>query len=304
VNTCVRHAQSHDFYRTATSYRWRHLFLRFAAFFQLCKEDGKFEALRRGPIFSIRHIRICGEASRCATRYCRQPQTANCAAESQLQKSWESVSNFCSTIHCEILNSSITSRTRDSQPSASITLRVAPEDLPKLMEHLEKQGTIVQHTNEGEDKATAVVDTEARIKNLTGFRDNLRAMLVKPSATVKDAVDIQQQLTEVQSNLDSETAQRKILANETEKVAVVISFRIERTADGGGGFNVIGDALRESGSVLAESIASLITVVVAVIPWLIVILPLLWLLRKMWRKYRKGRRADQPPTNPPPAAVL
>jgi len=226
------------------------------------------------------------------------------AAESQLQKSWESVSNFCSTIHCEILNSSITSRTRDSQPSASITLRVAPEDVPKLIKHLEKQGTIVQHTTESEDKATAVVDTEARIKNLTGFRDNLCAMLAKPSATVKDSVDIQQQLTEVQSNLDSETAQRKILANETEKVAVVISFRIERTADGGGGFNVIGDALRESGSVLAESIASLITVVVAVIPWLIVILPLLWLLRKRWRKYRKGRRADQPPTNPPPAAVL
>jgi hypothetical protein len=30
------------------------------------------------------------------------------AAETQLQKSWESVSSFCSTIHCEILNSSIT----------------------------------------------------------------------------------------------------------------------------------------------------------------------------------------------------
>jgi hypothetical protein len=226
------------------------------------------------------------------------------ATESQLQKSWESVSNFCSTIHCEILNSGITSRTRESLPSASISLRVAPEDVGKLMEHLEKQGTIVQHSTESEDKTIAVVDSEARIKNLTGFRDNLRAMLAKPSATVKDSVDIQEQLTEVQSNLDSETAQRKILANETEKVAVVISFRIEKTTDGGGGFKVIGDALRESGSVLAESIASLITVVVAVIPWLIVILPLLWLLRNMWRKYRKGRRGDRPSTNQPPAAVL
>lgn len=216
------------------------------------------------------------------------------AAESQLQKSWESVSNFCSTIHCEILNSSITSRTRESLPSASITLRVAPGDVPKLMEHLEKQGTIVQHTTESEDKTTAVVDTEARIKNLAGFRDHLRAMLAKPAATIKDSVDIQQQLTEVQSNLDSETAQRKILANETEKVAVVISFRIERTTERSGGFKVIGDAFRESGSVLGESIASLITVVVAVIPWLIVIVPLLWLVRKMWRKFRRSRRIDRP----------
>ena len=157
------------------------------------------------------------------------------AAESQLQKNWESVINFCTTIHCQVLNSSITSRTRESLPSASITLRVTPEDVPKLMEHLEKQGTIVQHTTESEDKTTAVVDTEARIKNLTGFRDNLRAMLAKPSATVKESVDIQQQLTEVQSNLDSETAQRKILANETEKVAITISFRIERTTEGGAG---------------------------------------------------------------------
>jgi len=219
------------------------------------------------------------------------------------KKNWESVINFCATIHCEILNSSISSRTRESVPSASISLRVAPEDAPKLMEHLEKQRTVVQHTTESEDKTTAVVDTEARIRNLTSFRDNLRAMLAKPSATVKDSVDIQQQLTEVQSNLDSETAQRKILANETEKVAVTISFRIERTTEGGGGFKAIGDALRESGSVLAESIASLITVVVAIIPWLIVIVPLLWLLRKMWRKYRKGRRADWLPTNQPPSAA-
>ena len=206
------------------------------------------------------------------------------------------MSNFCSTIHCEILNSSITARTRESLPSASISLRVAPEDVQKLMDHLEKQGTIVQHTTESEDKTTAVVDTEPRIRNLTGFRDNLRVMLAKPSTTVKDSVEIQQQLTEVQSQLDSETAQRKILANETEKIAVTISFRIERTTEGSGGFKAIGNAFRESGSVLGESIASLITVVVAIIPWLIVIVPLLWLLRKMWRKFRRGRRADRPPT--------
>jgi len=78
----------------------------------------------------------------------------------------------------------------------------------------------VRHATESEDKTTAVLDTEARIKNLTGFRDSLRMMMAKSSASVKDLVEIQEQLTEVQSQLDSETAQRKILANETEKVAV------------------------------------------------------------------------------------
>lgn len=42
--------------------------------------------------------------------------------------------------------------------------------------------------------------------------------------TVKGAIEIQGQLSEVQSQLDSETAGREALANETEKVAVDISF--------------------------------------------------------------------------------
>src|ERR1700688_1061600 len=76
-HTCARRQQSHDFYHRVTPHRRRHVFLHFAAVFRLCKEGRKFETIRRRPIFVIRHIRICREASRCATFYCRQPQTAN-----------------------------------------------------------------------------------------------------------------------------------------------------------------------------------------------------------------------------------
>ena len=89
-------------------------------------------------------------------------------------------------------------------------MRVAPDDLKKLSGYVEKLGKIARHTTDREDKTAAVVDTEAKIKNLTGFRDNLRAMLARPSATVKDLVEIQKQLTDTQSELDSETAQWKI----------------------------------------------------------------------------------------------
>jgi hypothetical protein len=219
--------------------------------------------------------------------------------ESELQKSWESVVGFCGAIQCEVTSSKITARTGDSVPSGAISLRVAPQDLTKLLAHVQKLGNVAQHTTEREDETAAVVDTDAKIKNLTSFRDNLRAMLAKPSATVKDLVEIQQQLTETQSQLDSETARRKILANETEKIAVGISFHVEKSRSNAGGFAQIRDALRESGSVLGESTASLITVIVAVIPWLILIVPALWLLARGWRKLRRNRTASPPP---PPAA--
>ena len=211
--------------------------------------------------------------------------------ESQLPSAWQAVVSFCGTIQCEIVNSSITNRTRDAVPSGTITLRVAPDALSKLFGFVEKQGITAQHTAERQDKTTQVVDTEAKIKNLTSFRDSLRAMQAKPSS-VKDSIDIQQQLTDVQSQLDSETAARKILANETEKVAVEIVFRVDRPAGAARGFAQIAETLRDSGDVFADSTASLITFIVSIIPWLILIVPGCWLLVKVWRRLRPKRTAS------------
>jgi len=219
------------------------------------------------------------------------------ASESQLQKSWDSAVAFCGTIQCEVVSSSITSRTNESEPSGVISLRVAPGDLKKLLDYVQKLGTVAQHTTEREDKTTEVIDTEAKIKNLTTFRDNLRAMLSKPSATVKDLIDIQQQLSDTQAQLDSEAAQRKVLANETDKVAVEISFRVEGVASTGG-LGAIWNALRESGSMLADSIAALITFIVVLIPWLILIIPATWLLIKAWRKLRRKRSTSAQSSSP------
>jgi hypothetical protein len=177
-----------------------------------------------------------------------------------------------------------------------MSLRVVPQDLAKLLAHIQKLGKIAQHTTEREDKTAEVVDTDAKLKNLAAFRDNLRAMLAKPSATVKDLIEIQQQLTDTQSQLDSETAKRKILANETEKITVELSFRAKEAGAGAGGLAPIRDALRESGNVLGGSIASLITVIVAVLPWLILIVPALWLLARTWRKLRRKRTVTPPPS--------
>ncbi len=217
------------------------------------------------------------------------------APGAELAKSLEAVIAFCGTLQCEVISSNITSQTGEAAPWGSVSVRVRPGDVDKLIAYVGKQGKVAQHTTETQDKTTNVVDTDARIKNLTEFRDNLRKMLARPAVSVKDLVEIQEKLEEVQAELDGETARRKDLANETEKVAVEIEFRAERTTASVSAFKPIGEALRESASVLAESLASLITVVVAVIPWLIVIVPGGWFLVKTWRRVRRKRTEKTEP---------
>jgi hypothetical protein len=90
----------------------------------------------------------------------------------------------------------------------------------------------------------------------------------------------------VRSQLDSEAATRKILANETEKIALEINFRIERQSARRSGFTPIWDAIRDSGSNLGQSLATLIMVIVAVIPWLAVFALVVWVLNRLCRRRR------------------
>ncbi len=247
-----------------------------------CEKAARFSESRQ-----VSAIALAGRAGSAERFIAIRHKLEVIASESNLPKAWESVITYCGTVECTVVSSNLVTRTRDATPSGSVSLRVSPGDLKRLFEQVEKQGQIVQHATESEDKTTTVLDTEARIKNLTSFRDSLRTMLAKPSASVKDLVEIQQQLTEVQSKLDSETAQRKILANETEKVAVEITFGVERSRRNASAWTPIWDALRESGSDLAASVAWLITAIVTIIPWLVLIVPLCWLLGKVWRRFRR-----------------
>ncbi len=212
------------------------------------------------------------------------------AAEDELPKAWESVEDFCRATHCDIVASSIRQKTSDSPPSATLSLRMVPNQINHLMERIEAVGKIVEHKTERVDETAAVIDVEAKLKNLTELRDRLRKMLGTANANVKDIVEVERELSQTQSELDSLQTTRKALANETEKVAVNISFCASQSIAETGTFAPIVTAWYSLGHVLAESVAAAIVFVVAAIPWLVLLVPSLWLLLKVWRKLR-GKRA-------------
>jgi hypothetical protein len=206
-------------------------------------------------------------------------------AESELQNAWESIGAFCGTIRCEIVSSSIVNRTSGTAPSGSISMRVAPADMKKLLDQLGKSGTLIQQTNESQDKTATVIDVDAKIKNLTEYRDNLRGLLGRSSANLTDLIAVRKELTDVQSQLDSQATQRKVLADETEKVAIDIHFRVKGS---GSGFGKIGTAFSDSMSVMADSVAVLITFVFAIVPWVLLLLIAAWIAVKAIRRRRKA----------------
>mgnify|MGYP001580692883 CR=1 FL=1 len=209
----------------------------------------------------------------------------------QLVDAWERVRALCITLRCEVVSSSLRRESAAVSGGASLELRVAPEDVERLLGGLAGVARVLSHDTGVEDKTSDVIDVEAHIRNRTQLRDSLRAMLADRTTKrdLSDLLEIQRTLADTQAELDSAASQRQALAQLTQMQRVQIGFSPMPSLTTASGNNPVARAWREAGEVLAASMATLITVGAAALPWAVAGLPLLWGLRVLWRR-RRARR--------------
>lgn len=204
----------------------------------------------------------------------------------QMQASFDDAMKQCESLKCQILSANYNKETPYSPPSASLSVRMPPRSVEIFLTGLAKSGEIMQHMREAEDKTNQVVDTDARIKNLTELRDRLRSMLSDKNAKFKDIIDVERELANTQSQLDSYLSMRKVLSLETDFVAMNIDFIAKQGITQQGFFAPVAQAIKDAGRVMMESLASVITFVMTAIPWLLIGIPLILLARKFWLKIK------------------
>ena len=205
---------------------------------------------------------------------------------SQMQAAFDATVQHCEQLKCQILSANFNRETQFNPPSANLSVRVPPRSVEIFLTSLAKNGEVLSHGRTSKDKTDAVIDADARIKNLTELRDKLRSMLADKSAKFKDIIDVETKLSETQANLDSMNGVRKALAQETELVAVNIDFTAAQNITQRGFFGPVAEALHNAGRVMMESFAAVITFIVGALPWLLIGIPVLVLVRKFWLKLK------------------
>jgi hypothetical protein len=204
----------------------------------------------------------------------------------QMQASFDAAVKHCEALNCELLSANYNKETPYNPPSASLSARVPPRNVEIFLSGLVKNGEVLQHGRDSEDKTHQVVDTDARIKNLTELRDRLRLMLADKAAKFKDIIDVERELANTQSQLDSMMSLRKVLSQETDLVAVNINFSAAQGITEQGFFAPVARAFKNAGSVMMESFGAVITFVMGAIPWLLIGIPIIWLVSKYWTKIK------------------
>ena len=205
-----------------------------------------------------------------------------------VETAWRRANQACIAAGCEVL-ASIVSRDEQRRPSsASLQARIPPAALESFLERVSVLGTVGQHARTADDKTDEVIDTDARLKNMSAFRDRMRSLLATPAARLKDVIEVERELVRVQSELDSLTSRRRALAQETDMVHVMLTFQALPSVLETGIWVPVREAVLGAGHLFAHSVAKIIALLVLLLPWVLVSLALWVLIRAAWRRLRRG----------------
>lgn len=165
--------------------------------------------------------------------------------------------------------------------SASLTVRVVPAGVEKLISMAGKDGEVGHRRTHAEDLAVAVRDNELQRQRLQNERTQLQAFQQRRDLAVADMIALSRQMAEVESQLqaaEQEGAQHRMRID-TQKLT--ISFL---PPAGQSGRSEIGQALRDFGETLAMGTAWTIRAAAFLIPVVLVVLVAVWLWRRMRRR--------------------
>lgn len=209
------------------------------------------------------------------------------APEAVLLKRFEAIEAECVKLGCTILEASRVIKSDDNnKPSGALAARIPPAALPIFLKSTAAANTLTFQTRSSEDKTVAVIDAEAKIKNLTALKTRILTLLETRAGNLADVLAAEAQLAEIQSQLDTVEGVRKMLALETEMVKVDITLTAQSSVSRGSWMAPVAEAVDDSGEALMRSIGMLILFLVSVLPWSIVVVPLIWGIRKLLQKRR------------------
>jgi hypothetical protein len=191
-----------------------------------------------------------------------------------------------------------------------VTYRIPADRWAEALAGLRAIGTrVIDESTESEDVTAQFVDLEARITNLRATEAALQAIMDR-AATIDDVLEVQRELTEVRSDIESLTAQRDLLANRAALATLEVAFEVpgaatSRVSEGWDLGREIDNALAtlvRLGQLLLSFVIWLVIVVAPIVVPVAIVLYLAVRLRRRWLATRPREEvlAPVPPSVPPP----
>ncbi|MER6828620.1 DUF4349 domain-containing protein [Streptosporangium sp. NPDC000563] len=189
--------------------------------------------------------------------------------------------------------------------SATLVFKIPPGNYPGALDRLGKDlGTRESLQQNTEDVTEQVADVESRLKSAKAALDSLRTLL-KRANTIGEVLEVEREVSNRESELESLQARQKTLASQTSVATLTLNLVgpatvVPQEEDEPSGF--LG-GLRTGWSAFVTAVKVGLTLLGVLLPWLVLI-GLVWLAVALMRRGRRSGRGDGPlgpaPADPEP----
>ena len=198
------------------------------------------------------------------------------------------------TLNCRLVSANLNSADDDGTSNASLQV-LLPHGKLDGFEHAllapvtgERGAIAIQsRSTQAQSVETEAGDTARKVSQLTAYRDRLADIAKRPNLSVDDIIKIEAERSRVQGDLDEATNHQRDLTDgiARESVTIQLEERVEPAEVQG----PIALAVASAGATLAENTASVLLFLVGSIPWLPVVAGGLFVIARLWRRFRGWR---------------
>ena len=146
---------------------------------------------------------------------------------------------------------------------------------------------ITSRNTNAQNVTNQVKDIEARLSQLTNYRDRMMELSKRGGAKTDDLIKIEGEISRTQSEIEQIEGQRRDLAERIAKENLSISFEANSTVSDA--FQPVRDVWQNSLRTMGESASTVLALIVGLIPWLPVFLAGYFGARWIWRRARRQK---------------
>lgn len=188
------------------------------------------------------------------------------------------------------------------EASASLTVRVPPNQAEEFMAALESAGTVASMNQTAEDVADQLVDLDVRIENARASVDRIRE-LMQSTTDIDELTDLEAELTDRQTTLEQLLAQQQNLSGEAAMATIEVSIVSTASAQTPEPTDAsLSDAASRGWNLFIQIVYAILLAVAFFGPFLILLLIAYVVLRWYLSRRKKARAKAQTmaaPQSPP-----
>lgn len=173
-------------------------------------------------------------------------------------------------------------RGQQDRQSGTVTIRIPAERFAAAMEGLRGLGKVRAENVSTQDVTKEYTDLETRLRVKRDTADRLRELLRARTADLGDVLNAERELARVTEEIERLEGERRFYDQQVAFSTIALTLVEPQALVEPGVFAPITEALRDSASVLAQSLAAIVYLAVFLAPWSVVAFA-------VWRVFRAVR---------------